>query len=159
MADRIYTIPLRREFQKAPHKRKSNKAIKALKEFVAKHMKAEKVIVGEELNELIWKNGITNPPPKVQVECTKMEEGVFVNLVGFKKKVIETKKTNVLQKTTMKDKLTETMKDLKEGKTKSDKKSVEVKEENKKANEEKKETTTKKEKVEVSKKEQKENKE
>ena len=52
MADtKVYTIPLRKEFQKASYKRKSNKAVKALKQYVVKHTKCDNVLVGEELNE------------------------------------------------------------------------------------------------------------
>ena len=105
MADtKVYTIPLRREFQKAPYKRKTNKAVRALKQYVVKHTKCDVVLVGEELNEHLWSRGITNPPAKVQVEITteiKKEDKVetkesFVNLVGFGKKVVTQSKKGIL---------------------------------------------------------------
>ena len=103
---KVYTIPLRREFQKVAYKKKTNKAVKALKEFVTKHTKADRVVLGEELNEKLWAQGITNPPAKVQVEITKetvKKDNVdvveaFVNLVGHKRTVVEQTKKGVIQK-------------------------------------------------------------
>lgn len=116
MADsKLYTIPLRREFSKASYKRKTNKAVKALREYVFKHTKADRVVIGEELNDQIWARGITNPPAKVKVEITKEtvkkdnEDIVeaYVNLVGLKRKVVEQKKKNIISKegSGLKDKL------------------------------------------------------
>lgn len=99
---KVYTIPLRREFQKAPFKRKTNKAVRALKQFVEKHTKADTILVGEELNEHMWSKGITNPPGKVQVEITTEtkddKKEAFVNLVGFGKKVVKSSKKGILSK-------------------------------------------------------------
>jgi large subunit ribosomal protein L31e len=85
---RTYNIPLRREFQKAPMYRRTKKAMTALKEFVAKHMKTEDIVVFQEVNELLWKNGIQNPPHHVKVDILKTEEGkVYVQLEGLEIKV------------------------------------------------------------------------
>lgn len=106
MADsKVYTIPLRREFQKVAYKKKANKAVKAVKEFVIKHSKADKVVLGEELNEKMWSRGITNPPAKVQVEITKETVKkdnkdvieAFVNLVGHKRSVVEQSRKGIIQ--------------------------------------------------------------
>lgn len=102
---KVYTIPLRREFQKVSYKNKTNKAVKAVKEFVLKHSKADKVVLGEELNEKMWAQGITNPPHKVQVEITKETVTkdnkdvveAFVNLVGHKRTVIEQSRKGIIQ--------------------------------------------------------------
>ncbi|MFT4326475.1 MAG: 50S ribosomal protein L31e [Candidatus Woesearchaeota archaeon] len=155
----IHTIPLRRSFQKVSFKRKTNKAMKALKEYVYKHTKAENVIVGQELNELVWANGITNPPAKVTVEITKVKDGVFVNLVGVGKKEVEVKK-KLGVKTGMKDKLNEAVETLKTKKPAEkvvDVESAETKETEKTATKkvepktDAKETETKAEKVETKK--------
>lgn len=74
--EREYNVPLRREFNKVPRYRRANKAMTALKAFIAKHMKADEVKVGEFLNLKMWKNGIKNPPHKVEVKATKNEDGV-----------------------------------------------------------------------------------
>jgi len=103
---KIYIIPLRKEFQKASYKRKTNKAVRALKAYVEKHTKCDRVVIGEELNEHLWSRGITNPPAKVKVEITvdvvtkddvEVKEA-FVNLIGFKKKVVEQTKKGILSK-------------------------------------------------------------
>ena len=80
--EQIYNIPLRKEYQKAPRYKKSGKAMRAIKEFVAKHTKSENIKVGKHLNELIWKNGPKNPPHKVNVRVTKEEDVTKVELVG-----------------------------------------------------------------------------
>lgn len=99
---RSYNIPLRREFLKVPRYKRSKKAITAIKEFTQKHMKATNVVIMEELNELIWKNGIKNPPHHVKVIMSKNDDGsVFVQLEGLeikdKKKENEDKKVKNLQ--------------------------------------------------------------
>jgi len=121
---RLYTIPLRREFAKASHKRKTNKAVTALREFITKHMKADRVVIGEELNETMWARGITNPPAKIKVEVTSdvVEKDdvkfieAFVNLPGVARKVVSQSKKGVLSKESsggLKGKLAEAVADLK----------------------------------------------
>lgn len=83
--ERIYTIPLRKEYAKAPIWRKTKKAVKAVKQFLTKHMKSEDVKLGKALNENLWKHGIRNPPHKVKVSVTKDDKGVVrAELFGVK---------------------------------------------------------------------------
>ena len=85
--ERTYTIPLRKEFQKVPTYKKSKKAMKAIKEFVIRHMKAknfEAVKVLNDVNDEIWKHGIRNPPHHIKVQCKKEANGnVLVQLFGM----------------------------------------------------------------------------
>jgi len=74
--ERVYTVPLRKSFINAPPYRKSQKAVKALREFLAKHMKSVDVRLGQHVNEYIWQHGIKNPPPRVTVKVVKDGEGV-----------------------------------------------------------------------------------
>ena len=122
METKTYTIPLRREFLKTSRNRRAKKAITGIHDFVEKHIKAARIIIGEELNELVWANGISNPPPRVKVDITKdvVKEDdkefieAYVNLVGIKrKKKVELKKKGVLEKQNLKDKLSGAMSDLK----------------------------------------------
>lgn len=84
--ERVYVIPLRRETLKVPNFRKANKAMKAVKEFMAKHMKTKNVHVGKYLNLKIWKHGAKNPPGKVKVNAAKDDKGkVTVELVDAPK--------------------------------------------------------------------------
>lgn len=74
--ERSYTVPLRREWLKAPRYKRAKKAVIALKQFLQKHMKTEDVRLGRKLNLELWKQGIRAPPPRVKVNVVKTEEGV-----------------------------------------------------------------------------------
>ncbi len=81
--ERTYIIPLRKEWLKAPKYKRSKKAIKAIKEFLARHMKSDNVKILNELNLEVWKHGIKNPPCKVKISTVKDDEGVVrANLFG-----------------------------------------------------------------------------
>lgn len=83
--ERTYVIPLRKEWLKVPLYKRSKKAVTALKQFLAKHMKSEEVKIGKNLNEFIWRHGIKNPPHKVKVIVTKGDDNiVLAELEGFK---------------------------------------------------------------------------
>ena len=99
LLERVYNIPLRKEYQKVPRWKKTKKATKALREFLQKHMKSENVKLGKEINEELWKHGIKNPPHHVKVNVTKDKDGVVkAELFGRKAKPApkETKKKSKL---------------------------------------------------------------
>jgi|SaaInlStandDraft_5_1057022.scaffolds.fasta_scaffold176639_1 large subunit ribosomal protein L31e len=84
--ERVYTVPLRKEYQKVPRWRRTKKAVKALQQFLEKHMKSDNVKLSSELNEELWKHGIKNPPHHVKVTVTKDKDGVVkADLFGEKK--------------------------------------------------------------------------
>jgi|GEM_PF-583963 len=108
--ERTYTIPLRAAFRHAPRVRKTNRAVKAVQAFLAKHMKSEDVKLGQHLNEFLWAKGIRNPPPRVTVTAVKDAEGVVrTELAGksFKESVKPIAKEEAPK--TLKDKLTSTI--------------------------------------------------
>ncbi|MBC7115209.1 MAG: large subunit ribosomal protein L31e [Archaeoglobi archaeon] len=78
MEERIYTIPLRRKVQTVPRWRRSEKAVKVVREFLAKHMKAEidKVKIDESINKKIWERGSQKPPARIRVRAVKFDDGV-----------------------------------------------------------------------------------
>ncbi|MEK6845910.1 MAG: 50S ribosomal protein L31e [Nanoarchaeota archaeon] len=85
--ERIYNIPLRKEYLKSPKWRRTEKAVTALRKFLSRHMKTEEVRLGTELNELLWKHGIRNPPHHVKVTVSKDDKGVArAELFGVKTK-------------------------------------------------------------------------
>jgi len=92
--ERTYNVPLRKEYRKSPRHKRSKKAVTALREFLAKHMKSDNVKIGKYVNDFIWRHGIKNPPHHVKVEVTKDSEGkVIGELVGAPKpKPVEKKK-------------------------------------------------------------------
>lgn len=66
--EKIFTIPLRREFLKAPVYKRTKKATSAVRGFLQKHMKNENVKLGKYLNKKLLEQGRKNPPRKVQVK-------------------------------------------------------------------------------------------
>jgi len=78
MADteRVYTIPLK-DTMRVPRYRRSNRAIKEVRSYLAKHMKTseEDVKIDQSLNEIIWARGDSKPPLRVRVRAVKFEDG------------------------------------------------------------------------------------
>ncbi|MDP6642199.1 MAG: 50S ribosomal protein L31e [Candidatus Nanoarchaeia archaeon] len=72
--ERLYTIPLRKEFLKVPRYQRTKKAVKAIRYFAQKHMKTPVVKIGPYLNELMLARGRKNPPHKIQVKIIKEED-------------------------------------------------------------------------------------
>lgn len=90
--EREYTIPLRRHILKVPAYRRSRKAIKTIKIFIAKHMKVaerdvDKVKLDVYFNNEVWLRGKTNPPSQVRVKATKEGEIVKVTFVQMPERV------------------------------------------------------------------------
>jgi large subunit ribosomal protein L31e len=73
--ERIYNVPLRREWLKVPKYKRAKKAVTALKQFIEKHMKSEDIKVGRFANLLIWQNGIKNPPHHIKIVAKKFAKG------------------------------------------------------------------------------------
>ncbi len=81
--EREYIIPLRHRWRIVPRYQKTNKAVKAVKEFLVRHMKIRdrdlgKIKIDKYLNETLWNRGIRNPPSKIKVIATK--EGDIVKV-------------------------------------------------------------------------------
>lgn len=81
--ERTYNIPLRRKFQLAPRYKRANRAVKAVREFLQKHMKSDDVKLGYYLNLKLWERGIRNPPHHVKINAIKDDKGVVrAEIVG-----------------------------------------------------------------------------
>lgn len=76
--ERVYTIPIRKKTRQVPRTKKAPRAIKAVKEFVARHLKAETddVWIDDPVNEEIWDDGRQEPPAKLRVRAIRFEDGV-----------------------------------------------------------------------------------
>lgn len=76
--ERTYTVPLRSAFLRAPNYCRTPRAIRALREFLAHHMKTspENVRIGVHLNNYVWSRGIRNPPHKVRLTASKDDSGI-----------------------------------------------------------------------------------
>ena len=58
----------------APRKKRAPKAIKVMKEYMKRHMKAEDIIISNEINDQVWSRGIEKPPRKLKVRAVKDKE-------------------------------------------------------------------------------------
>jgi ribosomal protein L31E len=120
--ERVYNVPLRKEWLKAPMYKRAKKAGKALKEFLAHHMKVDikNVKVGSFANHKIWERGIRFPPHHIKVNVVKDEKGIVTaELAGIPVKVEHKKETKKEEKKTEIEKKVEekTAELQKEGKT------------------------------------------
>jgi len=81
--EREYIIPLRRHWLNVPKYERTGKAVKAIKKFIARHMKVnerdtDKVKLDVYFNNELWFKGRANPPSKVKVKAIK--EGDIVKV-------------------------------------------------------------------------------
>lgn len=63
---RTYVIPIYRVYW-GRRKNRAKRAIRLIREFVKRHMKAERVIIDNKVNEYVWSRGIEKPPRRVKV--------------------------------------------------------------------------------------------
>ena len=100
MDKRIDTIPLRDAWNSS-RKKRANKAVKVIKDYVVRHTKSKIVKVSKSLNEEIWTDSSMNPPRKVKVQIfTDKDSGVsWTELadVVFVKPVTKEEKTKVAE--------------------------------------------------------------
>ena len=91
--EREYIVPLRKGWLKVPPYKRGNKAVKTLKEFIARHMKVydrdlRKINVEVDLNNEIRFRGMTKPPAKIKVKAKKFDnDTVSVELVDLPKHI------------------------------------------------------------------------
>jgi len=71
--ERMYTIPLRYAYF-VPRPKRANKAIKLIREFVRRHLKVERVVIGNDVNEKIWERNRERPPRRIKVKVKKVDE-------------------------------------------------------------------------------------
>jgi large subunit ribosomal protein L31e len=76
--ERVYTIPLRHVWVATPRGKRSPRAARDVRDFIAHHMKAEEVSLSNEINSTIWARGINKPPRKVKVRAVKDKEGKVI---------------------------------------------------------------------------------
>lgn len=86
--EKVFTIPLT-VTKVVPKTKRAPRAIKEIKDYVRRHMTDKSAAEDEEkelkkdvwvdyrLNELIWSEGIENPPAKVRVKAIRFEDGLI----------------------------------------------------------------------------------
>lgn len=91
--EKEYIVPLRRKFLRTPKYKRVPKAVKALKKFIARHMKLRdrdlrKIKIDKYLNEELWFKSIGKPPAKIKVKAKRLEDGnILVELAELSEKV------------------------------------------------------------------------
>jgi ribosomal protein L31E len=112
---REYIVPLRKEWLKVPEYKRANKATKALKQFLAKHMKVydrdlRKIKLDVDLNNELRFKGMRKPLGKIKVKANKFDNGivrvVLVNIpkhIQFKQARILKKKAELMKKALKKE--------------------------------------------------------
>jgi len=73
--ERIYTIPLR-EVKSSPRNHQADRAIRAVKRYLSKHMKSEDIWIDASVNEAIWARGMYTIPSKIRVRARRFDDGV-----------------------------------------------------------------------------------
>lgn len=86
--EREYVIPLREKSRVVPRYKKTPKAVKTIKEFIARHMRVEnrdlnKVKISKDLNQFLWAKGIKKHPHKIKVKAKRSGEDIIVELVDY----------------------------------------------------------------------------
>ncbi len=110
MKERIIVVPLRKA-RRGTSRKFASKAVRYLRSFISRHMKTEEVVIEKELNDYIWRNGITNPPRRVEVKAIVKEGITHVDLSSAKIKLIKKEAENKKKKPVAKaEKKTETKK-------------------------------------------------
>lgn len=76
--EREYIIPLRKEWLKVPEYKRANKAVKAIKQFLVRHMKIydrdlRKIKIDILLNNELRFRGMRKPPAKIKVKVRKFD--------------------------------------------------------------------------------------
>lgn len=91
--ERVYTVPLRRAYN-AAHKYRARAAMKALRAFIARHMKVDesRVKIHESVNHEVWKRGARKPPRRIKVVAVKEGDCVWVYTPEARKESVEEKK-------------------------------------------------------------------
>lgn len=79
--EREYIIPLRREWLKVPKYKRANKAVKAIKQFLVRHMKIydrdlRKIKIDIILNNELRFRGMRKPPTKIKVKARKYDNDI-----------------------------------------------------------------------------------
>jgi len=79
--EKFYDLNLRRIWN-APREKRTPRAVRFLREFVARRMKTTEVSLSEETNSMLWQRGISKPPRKIRVRVVKDKDGRVIVFPG-----------------------------------------------------------------------------
>lgn len=73
--ERIYTIPLRKA-KDLTRSRRADNAVRDVKRYLTRHMKADNVWLDSTVNEALWSSGKYAIPSRIRVRATRFSDGV-----------------------------------------------------------------------------------
>jgi large subunit ribosomal protein L31e len=76
--EKTYTIPIAKLGYTTDRGHRAPRAVRDVKKYVSRHMKADEVSISNEINATIWARGINKPPRKIVVRAVKDKEGKVV---------------------------------------------------------------------------------
>jgi large subunit ribosomal protein L31e len=76
--EKIYTIPLRHVWVVTARGKRAPRAVRDVRNYVARHMKAEEVAMSNEVNSALWSRSINKPPRRITVRAVKDKEGKVI---------------------------------------------------------------------------------
>ncbi len=74
LKEQIYVIPLD-DVKHTPHWERSKRSVKAVRDFLARHMKSEDIKLDPGISRKLWERGAHKPPSKIRVRAMKFEDG------------------------------------------------------------------------------------
>jgi len=76
--EKTYTISLRHVWVVTPRGKRAPRAVRDVRAYVARHMKADEVAISNEINSELWARSINKPPRKITVRAVKDKEGKVI---------------------------------------------------------------------------------
>jgi large subunit ribosomal protein L31e len=76
--EKIYTIPIGRLGYVTDRGHRAPRAVRDVRAYVARHMKADEVAISNEINAALWARGMNKPPRKITVRAVKDKEGKVI---------------------------------------------------------------------------------
>jgi ribosomal protein L31E len=70
--EKLFTVPLRREWLKVPQNKRARRSVRTVRGFLVRHMKVPEhdIRISAKLNDSIWMSGAAKPPAKVRIKAT-----------------------------------------------------------------------------------------
>jgi len=72
--EKILTLNMRKDLAKTRRGRKANKVISVLRERIQKIFKEQRIVIDKTVNDKVWKSGMKNPPAKLKLKVTKVDD-------------------------------------------------------------------------------------
>ena len=76
--EKTFTIPVGRLGYATDRGHRAPKAVRDVRAYVARHMRADEVSISNEINEALWERSINKPPRKITVRAVKDKEGKVI---------------------------------------------------------------------------------